>query len=95
MECGGHSLPGIPTMIYIHPNRIEILESHSVKPEHFPSMEEALKAADAMVKSLKDAWPGLQESRPDITIPGFPLMDQFYYFQNKGIPASTRNSHTH
>ena len=66
-----------------------------MKPEHFPTMEYALKSADAMVKALKDAWPGLQESHPDITIPGAPMMDQFYYFQHKGTPASTRNSHTH
>ena len=72
---------------------MEILDCHKLKPEHFSSMEEALKAADVMVALLKENNPGLEDAHPDIKVPGVPLLDQFYYFKAEGTVAALQDSH--
>ena len=81
-------------MVSIFACRTEILDCHKLKPEQFPSPEEAFKAADVMVAALKANWPDMEEHHPDIMVPGVPLLDQFYYFCHEGTMASLRNSHT-
>jgi hypothetical protein len=75
--------------------RIEILDCHKLKPDHFASMEEACNAADVMVSGLKANWPLMAEEHPDILIPGVPMLDQFWYFKHEGTMASPRIPHTH
>ena len=70
--------------------RIEILDCHKLKPDHFSSWEEATKAADIMVEGLRANLPNLALEHPDIIIPGVPQLDQFWYFKHEGTMAALR-----
>ena len=75
--------------------RMEVMDCHKLERDHFDTMKKFLEAADIMVSSLKAAFPGLEEQHPDIIVPGQPLLDQFWYFNDRGTMASLRDSHTH
>ena len=72
--------------------RIEILDVHKLKVEHFTTMKDALEAADIMVSALKKEFPEVMEAHPDILVPKQPLLDQFWYFKSEG--TACKEHHT-
>ena len=68
--------------------RMEVLDCHKLTKDHFPSLEEAIKAADIMVQGLKANFPDLEAEHPDILVPGQPMLDQFWYFKHEGTPGN-------
>ena len=69
-------------------SRIEILELYKLKPKHFTSMEEAFKAADALVAKQKAEMPSIEEQYPAMLFPNMPSLDQFYYVNSSGTLAA-------
>ena len=68
--------------------RMEILSSAKLTVADFDSKERALQAADHMVAALHAQFPGLNQAKPDLIVPGFPELDQFYYFIHQGAQAA-------
>lgn len=67
--------------------RIEILDLHKLKPEHFKDMETALAAADELIEKQRSQFTEeVNELHPDIII-GNPLLDQFWYAKHNGTSS--------
>ena len=64
--------------------RIGVLELHHLNVEHFPTVEEALAAADKLIAHQRMEIQGVTQAHPDRII-GDPLLDQFWFCKHSGI----------
>jgi len=60
--------------------RMEVLDHHKLKAEHFESVEKALDAADKMIAHQRTF---LEVKLPDMIL-GDRLLDQFWYCKHQG-----------
>ena len=68
---------------------------HKVDLSTFANHEEMYKAADELIKENRDTpenWDEILAEFPDKIIPGYKMLDQFYYLKNGGCGDPPANS---
>jgi hypothetical protein len=65
--------------------RTEVLSCHGLKMENFATTGEAFANADKLIQDQKEMLPNKALEFPDKIFPGFPMLDQFYYVEGKGL----------
>ena len=63
---------------------------HKLKPEHFKTMEEAEDYADKLIEKQREMVPTIEAEHPSQCVPGFKLLDQFWYLDYQGLSARTQ-----
>jgi hypothetical protein len=71
-------------------DRIEILEHHGLKVEHFVSNEEAIAAADELIDTQRAAIKGIPEQHPDKIFESMPILNQYWYAKHNGNRSPLR-----
>ena len=95
MPCGARALH-LASMTYLNicmvlllgPKlrmRTEILATKNLNVSNFASAQEASDAADQLVQLQARLKPELLELFPAKLFPNMPVLDQFYYINEKGI----------
>ena len=64
--------------------RMQILEMHGIKREHYSTNEELIAAADKLIAHQRDMLTNIEAEHPNIIV-GDPMLDQFWFVQNLGI----------
>ena len=86
MPSWHRNLYQVALMIYfwIDHLRMQILEVHGLKREHYSTRAELIAAADMLIKHQRDLLIHIEAEHPNIIV-GDPMLDQFWYVQNLGI----------